>query len=507
MKRGATLAILLLRIFIGWHFLYEGLIKVFQADWSSINYLEGSVGFLSGLYHWMASNPGLVQVIDFLNVWGLILLGTGLFLGIFIRISAVSGILLLMLYYFAYPPFGDAYSTYGTTGHFWIINSNFIEAIALMIIYLYPIREFSLMKLIPLVMKKREAVTEPPIENMDNISKRREMIKGLAALPFFGGMMLGSVAKAKESGLDAISGSTIKLKEFDISDLKGELPKGRLGDLEFGRLIIGHNLIGGTTHTRDLLYTKQLFLRYNTEERVLLTYSLAEQAGINMANITINSIPILNKYKKRTGSNMMSMAQVHYDTKSNDKLSNYKRFMELGATTMYVMGVETDNLVQEGNLDPIHEAVEFVQSQGYAAGIAAHSVQSIIASENAGVNPDYYFKTLHHDDYWSATPREFREEFCMSKEKSKDHNYYHDNMWDVFPEQTVDVIGEVKVPIVGFKVLAAGALQAQDGFRYAFEKGADFICVGMFDYQIVEDVNVATEILNGSLNRSRPWYS
>ena len=80
-------------------------------------------------------------------------------------------------------------------------------------------------------------------------------------------------------------------------------------------------------------------------------------------------------------------------------------------------------------------------------------------------------------------------------------------MWDLFPEQTVDVLSKVKVPVIGFKVLAAGAIQPADGFRYAFENGADFICVGMFDYQIIEDVNLVNEILSGSLNRSRPWYS
>ena len=90
---------------------------------------------------------------------------------------------------------------------------------------------------------------------------------------------------------------------------------------------------------------------------------------------------------------------------------------------------------------------------------------------------------------------------------SPDHNHYHDNMWDLFPEKTVEVISKVKVPVIGFKVLAAGAITPEDGFRYAFENGADFICVGMFDYQIVEDVNLVTEIVNGNLNRSRPWFS
>jgi hypothetical protein len=65
----------------------------------------------------------------------------------------------------------------------------------------------------------------------------------------------------------------------------------------------------------------------------------------------------------------------------------------------------------------------------------------------------------------------------------------------------------VEVPIVGFKTLAAGAIHPEDGFRYAFENGADFICVGLFDYQVIEDVNVATSILETGVNRTRPWYA
>jgi len=57
-------------------------------------------------------------------------------------------------------------------------------------------------------------------------------------------------------------------------------------------------------------------------------------------------------------------------------------------------------------------------------------------------------------------------------------------------------MGTVKKPWIAFKVLAAGAFLPKDGFRFAFENGADFICVGMFDFQVVEDVNVASEVLS-----------
>jgi hypothetical protein len=80
-------------------------------------------------------------------------------------------------------------------------------------------------------------------------------------------------------------------------------------------------------------------------------------------------------------------------------------------------------------------------------------------------------------------------------------------MFDMFPERTIEFVNRVKVPVMGFKVLAAGAIEPADGFRWAFENGADFICVGMFDFQLVNDINITLDLLNGSMNRVRPWMA
>jgi hypothetical protein len=79
-------------------------------------------------------------------------------------------------------------------------------------------------------------------------------------------------------------------------------------------------------------------------------------------------------------------------------------------------------------------------------------------------------------------------------------------MWCPFPEETIDFIQKAQKPVVAFKVLAGGSIHPEDGFRYAFDNGADFINVGMFDFQIVEDVNHAIRSVEKARNRSRAWY-
>jgi thiosulfate dehydrogenase (quinone) large subunit len=62
--------------------LYEGIVKLLSPDWSAWGYLMNSTGFLSGVFQGMAQNDALLSVVNFLNVWGLILIGLGLDAGI-----------------------------------------------------------------------------------------------------------------------------------------------------------------------------------------------------------------------------------------------------------------------------------------------------------------------------------------------------------------------------------------------------------------------------------------
>jgi hypothetical protein len=95
----------------------------------------------------------------------------------------------------------------------------------------------------------------------------------------------------------------------------------------------------------------------------------------------------------------------------------------------------------------------------------------------------------------------------MLEKESVEHAEYHDNMFCHDHEETVAFMQDVKVPWIAFKVLAAGAIPAQDGLKYAFESGADFVCLGMFDFQVEQDAQLTLKAIAESASRKRPWIA
>jgi len=502
----------ILRVAIGWHFLYEGLTKIFQGNWTASSFLLNTSGFFSGFYHTLASSPALLRVIDIMNMYGLFLIGLALFIGLFSRFAALAGALLLTMYYFAYPPFGNPMMN-ASEGHLFIVDKLFIETAALLFLVFYREKGFSIDTLISIRQRRKKSI----IPESDSSSSRREALKNLATLPVLGAMGWGALSNFKTYGVDVMSGATIQVKQLALNQLKGELPKGKIGKHEISRMIAGGNLIGGWSHARDLIYADTLFKAYNTEQKVYETLMLAEKAGINTINIGFPSNPLLAKYKKMTGSKIKVISQVHPhldNTKiaqigpNTDKklyFENIDKAIDFGVDIIQVQGNWCDWLVRDNKPEVIGEMLAYIRQQGYTAGLGAHSVESLIACADQGIIPDYYMKTMHHDQYWSAHPRENRFPFEVDGKEYLDHNRFHNNMFCLFPERVIEFVSKTTVPVMGFKVLAAGAIQPQDGFKWAFDNGADFICVGMFDFQVVSNVNIAIDCLK-TVNRTRPWY-
>ena len=131
-------ALVTLRILVGWHFLYEGLVKLLNPYWTAADSLAQSQGIFSGAFHWLVADPSRLLVVDALNRWGLVLIGVGLIAGLLTRSATVAGILLLALYYFCNPPFPYYASSLPAEGSDLVVNKVLIELVALWVLLTLP---------------------------------------------------------------------------------------------------------------------------------------------------------------------------------------------------------------------------------------------------------------------------------------------------------------------------------------------------------------------------------
>lgn len=295
--------------------------------------------------------------------------------------------------------------------------------------------------------------------------------------------------------------------------LKATLPTAKLGKLQLSRLIAGGNLLSGWCHQRDLLFVSKLAQAYLTQRKQFDTLQMLEEMGVNSIVIDMLQIDIVQKYRKERGGQMKMVASIRQgwgDWSSpdwEDLKTQIRLAIDKGPDTVYVHGGYADRLVQAGRPDRVEligKALQFIREQGLTAGLGAHALEVLKACDQQQVEPDYYVKTFHHDQYWSATPRDRRKPFCVDGPRQQDHNEFHDNIFCLDPEATAAFMLDKPQPWIAFKVLAAGAIPPKSGFKYAFENGADFLAVGMFDFEVAENVDTAAELLK-NLPRERPW--
>jgi thiosulfate dehydrogenase [quinone] large subunit len=133
-------SIVLMRIFIGWHFLYEGIIKMYNPDWTSFGYIASAQGPLKPLFQLLASEP-VLGLVDILNIAALVVVGITLIVGIYEKLGALIGIGLLAVYYLAHPSFPWLMQV-NVEGSYWFVNKNLIELAACLVLYQFPTGQY-----------------------------------------------------------------------------------------------------------------------------------------------------------------------------------------------------------------------------------------------------------------------------------------------------------------------------------------------------------------------------
>ena len=254
------------------------------------------------------------------------------------------------------------------------------------------------------------------------------------------------------------------------------LQRGKLGKYEISRLIIGGNLISGSAHAGELLYQSALMTHYFNTEKILETWTLAEQNGINTTLMRADPhiIEHYQKFRRERGGKLQWIAQSAPE--QGDPVENAKRACDNGAIAMYLHGGVSDGLVKKGKVNEIGRAVDGMRKTGLVAGIGAHLLATIRACSEAQLDPDFYMVTVNRVNYYCSQAAEVSE-----------------------------FMKGIMKPWIGFKVLGAGRETPPDGFRHAFERGADFIAVGMFDWQVRDDAAHVQGMLAQGINRDRAW--
>jgi len=307
----------------------------------------------------------------------------------------------------------------------------------------------------------------------------------------------------KETLLSSAALALVPARGQDLSNPEAtalnSLAKGRIGKLQVSRLILGGNLLTHYTHSRDLKYVYTLAAHYNTDEKIMETLATAEAHGINTVSMhnPPHPISVLRRYRKERGGKIQWIicptAPVEAD------MSKYRKHVEEliadGCEAIYLWGVHADSLVNQGKMDLVAKAIELPKEYGVPSGVGAHSLDVVKACEKEGLKADFYIKTFHHHNYPTAPKPE---------ELTKPYNEVP-GYWCKNPEETLAVMKPVNKPWIAFKTMAAGAIPPQNAFRYAFQKGADFVLAGMFDYEIAEDTKLITEALGRSQDRERTW--
>lgn len=278
----------------------------------------------------------------------------------------------------------------------------------------------------------------------------------------------------------------------------GALPKGKFGDLQMSRLILGTNHITFHMHSRDLRYVRELSKAYNTEEKILETFAVAEANGVDTfaTHHDPTIIKLVKKHREQKGGKLqLIVAPQPNITDPSAFGQDVQHLVDEGADAIYVHGALTGKLISKGEEALIGKLVQVIKASGVQAGVAAHGLNVVQYCEKEKFPIDFYVKTFHHLKYPTAPkPEEAKGDFAEIP-----------GYWCSQPEETAEFMKTVAKPWIAFKVMAAGAIPPREAFKYAYSNGADFILAGMFDFQLAEDAQIAREVLASLKTRPRPW--
>ena len=250
-------------------------------------------------------------------------------------------------------------------------------------------------------------------------------------------------------------------------DRPSELPKIRLGSLEVSRLILGSNPFFGYAHQPGDLGRQMV--EYYTDERIIEVLTEAAALGVTAVAAPPQQrwIDLYRRYLDGGGKLTNWIAQPDGDP--GQMKEEITRAVRGGAKAVFIQGHRVEDQFAWKRMDVVRGWLEHIKSLGVPAGMASHRPDIHPVAEQEGFPTDFYYQCFFRPDTYRMEERDL----------------------------AIETIRKIAKPVVGYKILAAGRLPADEAFAFALKHLAakDGMCVGVFPKvkpgMIEEDVRLA----------------
>jgi len=268
-----------------------------------------------------------------------------------------------------------------------------------------------------------------------------------------------------------------------------DMPTISLGGLEVTRFIIGGNPFSGNSHQSPA--RSQEMAAWYTDERVVETLFQAQSLGLSacLSRGDEHIARVLRRYWDKGGT-MRWIAQTAPEMETAAIAAQF--CLDHGASACYLHGGVADNCIANERYDEIYPFVDTVHAAGIPVGIAGHLPTVFIwAEENLSL--DFYM--VSHYNPTSRTHSAQHDPRAAERYRATDR------------EERVATIQRLSLPVIHYKILAAGRNDPTEAFAYTTRhmRSSDAVCVGIFTKDnpnmLAEDIALLLE----NLRAVRQW--
>ena len=251
------------------------------------------------------------------------------------------------------------------------------------------------------------------------------------------------------------------------------LPTVKLGKADISRLIMGGNIISGTSHVSPEMDRE--IQEFYTMPNIQKAFETCWENGINTVQLRIDShiVRALMEHRVNGGKlNWIAQTAPEYGSLEN----NLRMADKIGPVAVYYHGSMTDHLYQNGDIKQIKDNLKTLKMLGVPVGMGTHVPEILLQAEEEEWGADWYMACVYN------IMKQGHISSSVTGKFSTDETYDEADRTLMF-----EAIRSVKKPCMAFKILGATRRCATDDDReaaireaYSSIKPGDACIVGFF---------------------------